>query len=134
VAEEVREAVLALRSAGGDVTVLSHDPVALDDMPVLVVGSAEQTGRLGGPRLRRLALLGWRTLLRRTPAAALGRAVDRSPAARRALDAADVVVAADPDAIEAVWRHARRHRGHAAVTGVLAGVRAVRDAAARSSS
>lgn len=125
-AQDVLEAVQALHGAGAEVTVVTHDPVAVDGVPVIVVGTTTTAARPTGPKAIRLARLAWRTLLRRTPGAVLARAVGRSADSRGALDAADVVVAADSDAIETVWRHARRRPGPVVVTGVPAGVRALR--------
>ena len=143
---EVGEAVTALRAAGATtVTVVTYDDVDLgatadggaaggDEVGgragpvarVLVVGRGPQVGRARGSAPARVARLVLRTVLRRTAAALLARAVLGRPDVVEVLGAADVVCAGDPDAIETVWRVARRAPGPAAVNGVPAAVRALR--------
>lgn len=126
---EVGDAVQALRAAGASVTVVTHDdvtPSGTPDVPVLVVGSRPQPGRGTGSPLVRLVRLAVRTALRRTPAANLTRAVLGRRDVRDLAAKADVVVAGDSHAIEAVWRLARRLPGPAAVNGVPAAVRELR--------
>lgn len=138
---EVAEAVQALRAAGAAVTVVTHDHVELvagcgdgagptvddlADVRVVVVGRAPQPGRGTGSRAARLVRLVVRMLLRRTPAANLTRAALNRHDVRDSLRAADVVVAGDPNAIEAAWRAAKRLTQAAVVNGVPAAVRALR--------
>jgi hypothetical protein len=73
-------------------------------------------------RLLRHAL---RVVLRRTPSARFARAVLRDRDVVRALRGADVLVAGDSAAIEAVWRAARRLPEVPAVNGVPAALRVV---------
>jgi hypothetical protein len=108
------DAVRRWADAGDDVrlvTMFKHDdPWPLAE--VVVVGAPSTGGRLGRPG---------RALVRVFPgpvARQMASKVKGSPAARTALDAADLVVAADPAAVRTAWWSSRRHPSVPHVSGL----------------